>query len=186
MKKVLFFALTIAMCCGLSQKISAQDYAYEKGSKVLNLGIGVGGYYDFGFGAPGVSASFEVGIWPTGQINGRTFGVIGLGAYSGFRIAVDDRAFADVTYTTFAIAPRATYHFTIIPVDKLDVYAAVQINTIFEGISYEDDLFESSSDVLIDAGLVAGVRYYFSDRFGVFGELGYNLNYVTGGISLSF
>ncbi|MBL7792208.1 MAG: hypothetical protein JNK77_07785 [Saprospiraceae bacterium] len=181
MKKVLFVLVTAVLCCGIMQESQAQ--AYEKGSKVLNIGLGVGGWYDFGFGAPGVSASFEAGIWPTGK-----FGVIGLGAYTGFRVAVDKYDFYDVAYTNFVIAPRGTYHFTIIPVEKLDVYAAIQLITAFESINYrdDDDFFTDSNNLNIYPGVVAGVRYYFSDRFGVFGEVGYNLNYITGGIALSF
>ncbi|NUQ24451.1 MAG: hypothetical protein HUU34_10910 [Saprospiraceae bacterium] len=182
MKKIVLVLFTAVLCCGLVQKSQAQ--AYEKGSKVLNIGLGVGGWYDFGFGAPGVSASFEVGIWPTGK-----FGVIGLGAYTGFRVAVDNNSFYDdITYTNFVIAPRGTYHFTIIPVEKLDVYAAIQIITAFESINYKDEFYDDfdASNLNIYPGVVAGVRYYFSDRFGVFGEVGYNLNYLTGGIALSF
>ncbi|MBK8706323.1 MAG: hypothetical protein IPN33_24000 [Saprospiraceae bacterium] len=180
MKKIVLVLFTAVLCCGLVQESQAQ--AYEKGSKVLNIGIGVGGWYDFGFISPGVSASFEVGVWPTGK-----FGVIGIGAYTGFRVAVDKNDFfGDITYGNFVLAPRGTYHFTIIPVEKLDVYAAIQLITAFESINYDDDFFEDSNSVNIYPGVVAGVRYYFSDRFGVFGEVGYNLNYLTGGIALSF
>lgn len=180
MKKFALAAFVALFCLSFN---SLHAQAYEKGSKVLNLGIGLGGWYSFGFVSPGVSASFEVGMWPTGS-----FGVIGIGGYTGFRVATDNSAFYDIVYTNIAFAPRGTYHFTIIPVENLDVYAAVQAIFSIEDIHYKDKDFEylDSNGVVFYPGVVAGVRYFFSDRFGVFGELGYNLNYVTGGISLSF
>ena len=135
--------------------------------------------YSFGFISPGVSASFEVGSFETG-----TFGVIGIGGYTGFRVAKDDLFLGgDVTYTNFVVAPRATYHFIKIPVENLDVYAAAQIILAFEGINYDDDFFEDTNSLIVYPGVVAGVRYYFSDSMAVFGEVGYNLNYLTAGIS---
>lgn len=178
MKKFALAALVALFCLSFN---SLHAQAYEKGSKVLNLGIGVGGWYSFGFISPGVSASFEVGMWPTGS-----FGVIGIGGYAGFRVATDNSFAYDVVYTNIAFAPRGTYHFTIIPVENLDVYAAVQAIFSIEAINYKDDFITDANSVVFYPGVVGGVRYYFSDRFGVFGEVGYNLNYLTGGISLSF
>ena len=175
-KIITLFLFVAALFCFDANVLKAQSY--EAGSKVLNLGIGVGGRHTLGFG---VSGSFEIGIWETGD-----FGVIGLGAMTGFRVASDVLLLDDVTYTEFAVAPRGTYHFTIIPVENLDVYAAIQIVFDFETINYKSDLISDSNSLVIFPAAVAGVRYYFSDAFGIFGEVGYNLNYLTGGIALKF
>lgn len=177
MKKVAFVFFLTSLCFFTFNTAEAQTYA--KGSKVLNVGIGVGGWYSFGFVSPGVSASFEVGSFEPGS-----FGVVGIGGYTGFRIARQDLiGDEDIIYTNFVVAPRGTYHFTQIPVDGLDVYAAAQIIIAFEHINYEDDFFTDANDVDIYPGVVAGVRYYFSGNMAVFGELGYNLNYITAGIA---
>lgn len=183
MRKQLFLSLAFLCFFGLTTQL-AHAQSYEKGTKVLNLGLGIGGWYDYyGFGAPGLSASLEVGIWPTGD-----FGVIGLGGYSGVRFSSDKLIGGyDVNYFTLALAPRGTYHFTIIPVENLDVYAAAQLVFAFANINYGDGYFSDDvNDLDLNLGLVAGARYYFNEKFGVFGELGYNLNYLTAGISLKF
>src|SRR5690606_3428343 len=118
MKKISILLILASVFFFDTKQLSAQ--AYESGSKVLNLGVGVGGRHALGIGA---IASFEVGIWETGS-----FGVIGLGVMGGFRISTD----AFINYTEVAVGPRGTYHFTVIPVENLDVYAAVQIVIDFE------------------------------------------------------
>lgn len=179
MKKIAFVCFLAALFTFSFHTAEAQTY--EKGSKVLNVGLGIGGWYG-GFITPGVSASFEVGAFETG-----TFGVIGIGGYTGFRVAKDDLFIGgDVSYTHFVVAPRATYHFVIIPVENLDVYAAAQVILAFETINYDDDFFDDTNSLIVYPGVVAGVRYYFSDSMAVFGELGYNLNYLTAGIAFDF
>ena len=37
-----------------------------------------------------------------------------------------------------------------------------------------------------DMAILVGTGYYFSDFFGVFGELGYSVTYITGGVSFKF
>ncbi len=189
MKKVIFvFALLFTALVG-SQDLKAQ--AFEEGTNVINLGIGVGGYYSFGFIYPGFSASWEIGVIPTGD-----FGVVGFGAFAGVRYAQGD---AGGIFTTgikrrsFTVggAPRATYHFTIIPVENLDVYAGAQIFVGIQTDSYSEDnpLFtfdDSDTYTVVDPGVFAGVRYYFGDNIAVFGEVGYSFNFLTGGISFRF
>ena len=35
-------------------------------------------------------------------------------------------------------------------------------------------------------GAYGGIRYYFTDFFGVFAELGYGIGYITGGVCFRF
>ena len=176
MKKILLVLLVAATFCLDTNNLHAQ--AYESGSKVLNIGLGVGGRYSLGIG---VSGSFEVGIWETGD-----FGIIGLGAFTGFRYSSGTIIFDDVNYTELVFGPRGTYHFTIIPVENLDVYAAVQILFDIESTNYKSDLIEDFNTFYVRPSAVAGIRYYFSDGFAIFGELGYGLTYFTGGVSFKF
>lgn len=176
MKKITLVLALAALFCFDANTLNAQ--AYEQGSKVLNLGVGVGGRYSLGISASG---SFEIGIWPTGD-----FGIIGLGVMTGYRVATEAFVLYDATYTEFAVAPRGTYHFTIIPVENLDVYAALQLVFGFENTNYDSDLINDTSQTRVYPAAIAGARFYFSDSFGVFAEAGYNLSYLTGGVALSF
>lgn len=167
MKKFIFtFVLFSLFFCnqGIAQ--------FDKGSSALNIGLGVGGYaYDFG--TPSISASYEVGVFPIGD----GFGVIGLGAFAGIKTFKFN---SDIRSTTFGIAPRGTFHFTVIPVENLDVYAALQLLLDFTTFSNGG----GSADFDPYPNFIAGARYSFSDNLAVFAELGYSLSYLTAGISL--
>ncbi len=174
MKKITLVMALAVMFCLNTNKLNAQ--AYEQGSMVLNLGVGFGGYLASGVG---VSGSFEVGIWPTGD-----FGIIGLGAATGYVFSSGILGVNNVNYTEFSVGPRGTYHFTIIPVENLDVYAAVQVLYVFQTTNYKTG--GKNTNTKIYPGGIAGARYFFSDFFGVFAELGYGVTYVAGGIALKF
>ena len=176
MKKLTITLIFASFFFFINNNVNAQ--AFEKGSIVVNLGGGFGGYLSSGVGASG---SVEVGIWPTGD-----FGIIGLGAISGITFSSAVLILNDVNYTEFSIGPRGTYHFTIIPVENLDVYAAVQILYALQTTKYDNSLIEDVTDSNVYPGFVAGARYYFSDFFGVFAEVGYSVTYLTGGIALKF
>ncbi len=162
--------------------IEAQEY--EEGTMVLNAGLGIGGYGALGFGSVGFSGSLERGIRETGD-----FGVIGAGAYVGYRSGnYSSFGFtSDWKRTTFVVAPRATYHFTVIDIDGLDVYAAVQIDIVFGKDTHPSSNISDNTFTDIHPTLVGAARYYFSENLAAFAELGANsLTTITGGISLRF
>jgi hypothetical protein len=142
----------------------ATAQAYEKGSKVLNVGAAL-------FEGFGVTGSFEVGIWPTGD-----FGVIGLGGAAAIQFV--PYAGLSESYTKLSFGPRATYHFTIIPVENMDVYAVIQPTISIYGDEFISDRFYP--------GLNAGIRYYFSETFGIWGEVGYDHASLKGGVAFKF
>lgn len=173
MKKVMF-TLVLALLFVFNNAIG-QEYA--KGTSVLNVGLGVGG-----FNGPSLSASFEVGAFPIGD----DFGVIGLGALAGFRTYTQlFSGTSDYRYNTLAFGPRGTFHFTVIPVEKLDVYAAVQILLRHHSVKFDGQTI-GDSDLDLGSNFVAGARYYFAEKMSVFGEVGYGLSYLTAGISFKF
>ena len=182
MKKfTLALLATLCIWCIRPNQSTAQEY--EVGTMVFNAGIGIGGYGALGFGSPGFSASLERGITETGD-----FGVIGGGAYVGYRSGkYSTFGFtSDWKRTTFVIAPRATYHFTVIDVDNLDVYAAVQIDFAF-GKDTHPSLTSDDTFTNVHPTLIGAARYYFNDNLAGFVELGANsLTYLTVGLSLRF
>lgn len=86
------------------------------------------------------------------------------------------------------IGGRGTFHYPL--VDKLDTYAGIllgynistskEFGTVTPGYSYH-----SSNGGVVYAAFV-GARYYFQNNFGVLGEFGYGISYLTLGVSLKF
>lgn len=166
-----FTLIIFATLCmiGLStHHAQSQSQVYGEGSMILNAGIGFGGDFNNDFG---ISGSLEKGFWATGD-----FGVIGLGVYAGLGFW----SVGGFDGTNFAIAPRGTYHFTVIPVEQLDVYAAIQPEIVFRG---GDGDFDSTD---FSPAFIAAARYYFKDNLGVFAELSTGTIFFTGGVCLSF
>ena len=169
---------TLSVWITMPNLTNAQTFAV--GDKVFNLGLGFGGRTsDLGFGSIGVSGSLEVGMWETGD-----FGVIGVGGYAGFRSG--KYGFGNsVKYNSFVVAPRGTFHFTVIDVENLDVYAALQIDIAFNSVKIEGFSDDTGTD--IEPALIAAARYYLAENLGVFAELGVNgLSVLTLGGSLRF
>lgn len=172
MKKIVFGCVLVMLTYITSTDLSAQAFAKE--NFVANAGIGVGGgsYYGAGTSSIGFSFSLEKGFMETGD-----FGIIGIGGNIGHRV----NTFAGIDRKAILIGPRGTYHFSVIPVEALDVYAAVQTDIVF--LSSEG--FENRTDV--DISFIAAARYYFSNNFGAFAEVGINgYSALTGGISYKF
>jgi hypothetical protein len=177
-KNGLFLALLFV--CGVS---AAQTPTFEKGDKVLNLGIGFGGNYYSSYSSgysktPFLSASLDVGV-----VDG-VFdkGTIGVGGYIGFSSSKWDSG-SDYGWkeSDLIIGPRGTLNYPL--VDKLDTYAGLLL--AYHSVTFKrtgnwsgyPDYSASSSGVYF-SGFI-GARYYFSNNFGVMLELG------SGGLALA-
>ncbi len=185
MKKLLIVLVFTTLFFGYD----ARGQSFEVGNSAINLGIGFGGYHSvYNFGAPGFSVSYEYGAIPVGD----GFGIIGFGAIGGIRTYKSNRIFGiyfdeeDVRYTTVGVGPRSTFHFTVIPVEKLDVYAVVQILFAFERTRYDDSDHLDDDDLDVEPNALAGARYFFSGNIAGFLEVGYGLTNVKTGISFKF
>ncbi len=185
MKKILLFIVVVILSL---PQLLAQDPTFEKGDKVLNLGIGFGSAWYTGTGfntsIPPVSASFEVGIVD----NVFEKGVIGVGGYFGYssyKYSYGNDNFG-WKYSNLFLGARGNLHYPL--VNKLDTYVGLTIgvNIVSEktfggytGTSY------GSYGGLRTAEFI-GARYYFSDNFAVMLELGYGVAYLNLGIALKF
>ncbi|GAB3036536.1 hypothetical protein [Spirosoma pulveris] len=138
---------------------SFAQYVPDKGSKLLNLGIGVGGYGGIGFGGGGVAfgGSFEAGVAKNITVGG----IASFRSYSGFG-------------SYYSIGARGSYHFNELlnmSDEKVDLYAGLGL--IYSGFSYKDGYLSSAYNYGgIDLGLHLGGRYFFSDKVGAFAEVG--------------
>lgn len=175
MKKIL--VLLVIACFSLTQ-VSAQESTFDKGDKVVNLGLGLGSsLYSSGGIIPPLSASFEVGV--VDNIIER--GVIGVGGYLGFA-SYGHRDFYRVT--NIVIGPRGTFHYPF--VDKLDTYAGLMIG--YNVVSWNWDNspgLETAGSGLVSSFFIGG-RYYFSDSMAAMLELGYGIAYLNLGVAFRF
>lgn len=185
MKKI---AVLIAAFLFVASGLHAQEQMFNKGDKVVNVGIGLlsalytGSYYTSKL--PPLSVSYEQGVVD----NVLDVGTIGVGGYLGFASAKWEMAYIGGTYgwkyTNIILGARGAFHYPL--VDKLDTYAglllgynivsAKEIGTIPGNVS-------ASSSGVIFSGYVGG-RYYFNDKFGAMAELGTGIAYLNIGLAV--
>lgn len=172
---------------------AAWSQSFEKGTKVASLGIGIGssmGNFDYSSQIPGISLMYEQGIADAGNV-----GVIGVGGYVGFKSFNYDFTAGSISseskwnYTIIGI--RGAFHFTGIQNDKLDLYAGLMASYNILNYTYSDNSGQTTStggNFGNSAGvtLFVGTRYYLTDNFAVFGELGYGVAYLNLGAAFKF
>jgi hypothetical protein len=177
--KVKILTLATLFSCGLIM-VNAQIPTFQKGDKVLNLGIGLGGYSPSGYQVttPSASTSFEVGITDNGPDKG-SFGIGGYLGYANYKENGSDYW----TVNRILIAARGTFHYPF--VDKLDTYGGLTLGINARSWKWNGSGIEPShpSRSPIGGDIFVGGRYYFSDKFAAMGELSLGA-YLTLGISL--
>jgi hypothetical protein len=165
---------------------------FEKGSQAINLGIGIGntggfGTYYSGF-LPSASASYEYGIVEIPMGSDLT-GVVSVGGYLGwsmskydyYGVASDDYYLA----TDFIIAVRGNYHFIFH--DQFDPYAGIALGADIQASKWKgdgDDPNIDFADTSPFGGAYAGARWYFTDNFAVYAEVGWLISVLNFGVTL--
>lgn len=166
---------------------NAQD-VFRKNDLVFNAGIGFGSNLYSGTGykttVPPVSVSGEVGVVDN-LINGNN-GSIGVGGYLGYTAA-------KYTYPTFnygwkynsvIIGARGTFHYQF--ARNLDTYAGAMLGYNIVSAKTTGDwgtVTGTASGSEFSFTLFVGARYYFTEGFGVFGELGYGVATFNVGVA---
>ncbi len=181
--KIKILTLAALFFCG-QILVHAQTSTFQKGDKVLNLGIGFGGYSPSGYEikTPSASASFEVGV----KDNDPNKGSLGIGGYLGYANYKENGNYLGDDYWTvnrILIGARGAYHFPL--AEKLDTYGGLTLGFNIRSWNWNGSASEPSHPErkLIGGDLFVGSRYYFSDKFAVMGELSLTA-YLTLGISL--
>jgi len=163
----------------------AQAQPFQKGTTTANMGIGLGTTLGgLGKARPAVSASVDHGIWSIGGP-----GVISLGGYvgnTGYKYRYSGYT-AKWNYTV--IGARGAYHYNgFEKVPDLDVYGGVMLG--YNIMKYSSDDSEEHFSGNYDDGLgfscFVGGRWFFSDSFGVYGELGYGVSVLNVGVTFKF
>jgi hypothetical protein len=151
---------------------------FQKGTKVVNAGIGIGSYIP-------VEASFDYGIID-GLIKGEN-GAIGVGGYLSWYGHSDSfEPYGSWRYNNILIGARGTFHYQF--VKKLDTYAGLMLGYDIASSRWDGDAYDgvAASASAFGFSLFAGARYYFKPTIGVYGELGYGVAYLSGGVALKF
>jgi hypothetical protein len=183
MKKIMLMTAMIVLTgmAGFTQ-------SFEKGNQGINAGIGLGnGYYGGGYGFGfGVNGSYEYAIVEV-PMGSKLKGVVGVGGLAGVSFTTfsyDYWSGGEYHYTNYTIAARGTYHFIFH--DKFDPYAGLTFGYQGSVVKWKGDT--SAPDYNYNSGyfrvgLFVGARYFFTDTFGVYAELGYMLNFLNMGVT---
>jgi len=171
--------------------VFAQKSSFNKGDKVLNLGLGLGStlysgsYYTSKI--PPISVSYEVGLRDNlidvDNLN------LGIGGYLGYSSSRYEAAWGTSTYgwnySYMILGIRGSLHYPV--VDKLDTYAGLMLGyNIVSSKKFGDwsgAMMSASSSSMAFAFYLGG-RYYINDKFGVMAELGYGIAYLNIGVAL--
>jgi hypothetical protein len=139
------------------------------GQNFLNLGIGIGTYFN---GTP-FGASFEHGFTDA----------ISAGVFADYSTYNDGFGFKT---NIFYGGLRGSYHFAkLLNVGnpKFDPYAGLSIG--YANVSYNGDIDAAYSSGLL-VGVHAGARYFFTPNIGAFAEVGYGVAALNLGVSFKF
>jgi hypothetical protein len=186
-----FLILVLLLACYLPfASVNAQNAKiFNKGDMVLSFGLGLGATYaTWGtYYKTTVPPIFVAGDYCIREKLGP--GNLGVGGYVGFSAyKYDPSPDWGYKYSTLFIAARGTYHFTDL-VEKLDLYGGMSLGAkIVTDKGYGDysgyEYTANGTTALVE--IFAGARYYFTDSFGVMGELGYGIAWLKMGVSLKF
>lgn len=178
MKKLLTFLFAGIL------SISASAQSFNEGDKIVQVGIGVG--------SPFYAANTSM-VLPPMHISGE-YGFsdkIGIGGLIGFAASKYESTLFGGSYSWsykyLIIGGRGSYHFY--NTDKIDAYGGVMLGANIASAKFESDIEGLEQWVTepkaggVAYGFYAGGRYYLSDKMAVFGEVGYNIAWVSAGLS---
>lgn len=179
MKKVVITLFAAFMALSLS----AQDNLLTKGEKVVNVGIGFGGYGTWGYSiaVPPISGSFEIGV----KDDVLDVGSIGVGGYIAYASYKQNNYSGDSywTFNRLVIGARGVFHYPL--VEKLDTYTGLMLG--FSNYSWK---WNGPGDQPVDLGgspigisWFAGGRYYFNEKIAGMAEIGYGITYLNLGVA---
>lgn len=207
MKKVKLM-LTLATVVLLTGNYSQAQGFGGSGSKYLQLGLGYNQHYSLysdynrayntSYGAFNLQMEFGIhkyiglGFVVGAEVSARTAGY-----YYGGIYAVDYIKPSNSPYWSVGVPIGfiANFHFLQLIADKtgkdfansLDVYGGLNIGSgpVFRNVrkKYKDDIYyDSHVGALFFAGPHVGIRYFPSEKVGIYAEAGYGKSIITGGV----
>lgn len=181
MKKTFIMLLTMVFTLTYTE---SQAQAFNEGSTALNAGIGIGtALGGYGKANPAFSISLDRGMW---EIGGP--GIISLGGYAGTTGYKYSGEGYSAKWNYLVIGVRGAYHYNGFDAPELDLYGGLML--AYNAVSYKSDLGEDYFGKSYGSGIgfsgFLGARWFFSEKFGAFAELGYGVSVLNVGVSLKF
>ena len=165
------YFVVLAVLCTVGTSVAQAQM--EKGSGLISAGLGL-------FDGWGINASYDHGLVDTWGP-----GLFTIGAYVGFQTwgdKITGTGLGDFRINKFAFAFRATYRYQIN--ESFEVYGALM--TGIHTTSYSEKWGGDNFTDLFWGGPIAGCRWSLSPNMSIFGEIGYSLSWLNGGLSFSF
>lgn len=170
----------------------AQGQAFDKGTKVVSAGVGIGsslGSFSHNSQTPAISLQYEQGVWDAGED-----GIISLGAYVGYKSfgwKTETSGFnSSASWKYTIVGLRSAYHYQGLDNDDLDVYGGLMLAANLLNYTYTDSQGnrQGGGNYGNSTGLTLylGGRYYFSPMAAGFAEIGYGISYLNLGLALRF
>ena len=192
MKNVFFKKMAIVAIAAVTMSVAAhaQIPTFNKGDNLVGAGIGFGGTLYSGSGysnkMPAISFHYEHcvvdNLWDEKSS-------IGVGGILGYTSAKWEYSGYGWKYSSVIIGARGSLHYAF--VDKLDTYAGLMIGynivSAKETGSYRigENTYRRSRSAACSYFFVGG-RYYLTDNFAAFAELGYGIAIINLGVSIKF
>ena len=183
---------TLCAVLGLALAGHAQD-AFQQHDKIINVGVGLGNVWfasdHYVNKVPPISGSFEYAIIDHVFDDKSGIGVGGVFGYTGaqYEYAAGQGRYG-WKYNNFLVAARGAFHYR--PARGLDTYLGVvtgyNILTSKKFGPWPEGFTSEAEEPNFVFGGILGVRYYFTDSFGVMAEAGTALSYLTVGVACKF
>ena len=170
--------------CIISFSQSVSSASFSKGDKLLQTGVSLGLAGRYGRATlPPLSVSFEYGFHEYVSAGG-TFAVAG---------SKDGMSGITLRYTYFIIATRGEFHPFNLPQfpyftlkDKLDAYAGLLLGASIVSVKDPEVPGVNPNGSYFIWGLLVGARFYFTEHFGLYTELGYGIGILSIGLAFRF
>lgn len=155
---------------------------FSTDSHVLHGGLGLRSYGgNFGLNTsvsslPILTVSYDQGIFDN-------LGIGNLGVGGGIGMKFYSANSLNTNWTRIFLGARGTYHFDFVNSDDFDFYVGAVAGFYFETTNNSDN-FNTTSGTF--GGPMAGINYWITPTFGIYGEAGFGFGFLNGGVSYQF
>lgn len=155
-----------ALCVVVPNMVEAQapNSGFEKGTKLLSLGVMGGGDYD----GTGIGGILE---WAVGALGKTT---LSLGGFTGFQRQTRGAGTLETSSTVIPAMVVSNLHFPVPSNPKLDLYAGASVGLVRSSVSSNSTAVgdDDASNTKTGVGFQGGIRYNLAPRFGIVGQIG--------------